>query len=152
MAQHAAMSDHASSPSRPRKVVPSDDYQPLMQGQPHTQTTRISYASQTLDIESQQEQSGNTYFYQAKHAAVQGIEATVTELLSMYQQFAHMVTHQGEMIQRIDQNLDEMQSNVRRGQKQLERFLRNLSSRQWWMIKIFAFLLVFIIIYCLLLR
>lgn len=152
MAQQAAMSTDASSPSRPRKVVLSDDYQPLMQGQSHTQTSRVSYATQTLDIESQQEQSGNNYYYQAKHAAVQGIETTVNELLAMYQQFAHMVTHQGEIIQRIDQNLDEMQSNVRRGQKQLERFLRNLSSRQWWMIKIFAFIISFIIIYSLLLR
>lgn len=60
----------------------------------------------------------------------------------------HMVMHQGETVQRIDQNLEEMQVNVRRGQKQLERLLRNLSSRQWFMLKMFAFIILFIIVYC----
>jgi t-SNARE complex subunit (syntaxin) len=142
----------ASSPARPRKVVSPSEYHPLAQGQSHAQNTQISYAPQTLDIESQQEQSTNTYYYQARNAAIQGIESTINELSSVYQQLAHMVMHQGEMIQRIDQNLDEMQSNVRKGQKQLERFLRNLSSHQWLMIKIFAFIILFIIVYCLLLR
>lgn len=142
-----------SSPARPRKVVSPRDYQPLPQGSSsHAQSIQTSYASQALDIESQQEQSGTTYYHQTRHVVIQSIETTVTELSAMYQQVAHLVTHQGEMIQRIDQNLDEMQSNVRRGQKQLERFLRNLSSHQWLMIKIFAFVILFIIVYCLLLR
>ena len=146
------MPDGASSPARPRKVGSPSEYHPLVQGPSHAQNTQISYASQTLDIESQQEQSGNTLYNQTRHVAIQGIEAAVSDLMAIYQQLAHMVMHQGEMIQRIDQNLDEMQSNVRKGQKQLERFLRNLSSHQWLMIKIFAFIIIFIIIYCLLLR
>ena len=75
---------------------------------------QISYAPQTLDIESQQEQSGNKLYNQARHATIQGIESTVSEVVTMYRQLAHMVMHQGEMVQRIDQNLEEMQSNVRK--------------------------------------
>lgn len=102
-----------------------------------------------MDVESQQQAPDHSY-YQARSGALQGIESTVHELGSLYQQLIQMIASQGEVVQRIDQNIDEMSLNVRRGQKQLERYLRRLSSGQWLMIKIFGALLVFVIVFCIL--
>lgn len=102
-----------------------------------------------MDVESQQQAHDHAY-YQARSGALQGIESTVHELGSLYQQLIQMIASQGEVVQRIDQNIDEMSLNVKRGQKQLERYLRRLSSGQWLMIKTFGVLLVFVIVFCIL--
>lgn len=84
---------------------------------------------------------------QSRNTALQGIEATINELGSIYQQLAHMISQQGEAVQRIDMNIEGMQMNVQRGQEQLMRYLRSVSSNRWLMIKIFAVLIVFTVMF-----
>lgn len=60
-----------------------------------------------------------------------------------------MITQQGESVQRIDMNIEEMQVNVHRGQRQLMRYLRSVSSNRWLMVKIFAVVIAFIVLYSL---
>lgn len=81
---------------------------------------------------------------------MQGIEATLHDLGTLYHQVTHLVHGQGEVIQRIDQHFEEVHVNVSRGTRQLEYYLQNLSSGQWLMIKIFAFLLVLIVLFSIL--
>lgn len=54
---------------------------------------------------------------------------------------------QGEMAIRIDENVDETVSNVDAAQAQLLRYLNTISSNRWLFMKIFAVLVVFLVIF-----
>jgi len=84
---------------------------------------------------------------ESRNNALQGIESTINELGAIYQQLAHMIAQQGESIQRIDLNIESMQINVQRGQQQLLKYLRSVSNNRWLMIKMFAVLIVFIVLF-----
>lgn len=71
----------------------------------------------------------------------------IQEIGTIYQQLAHMVSEQGEMVQRIDMNMEEMQLNVQRGQEQLLRYLRSISGNRGLIIKLFIVAIIFILIY-----
>lgn len=81
-----------------------------------------------------------------RSTALNTIESTINELGTIYQQLAHMVSQQGEVVQRIDMNIEDMSINVQRGQNQLARYLRRVSSSRWLIAKLFAILIVFIIL------
>lgn len=85
-----------------------------------------------------------------RSTALNTIESTINELGTIYQQLAHMVSQQGEVVQRIDMNIEDMSINVQRGQNQLARYLRRVSSGRWLIAKLFAGLIVFIILFRLL--
>jgi len=101
--------------------------------------------SQTLSMIEQQDMS----YLESRSHALQGIEATINELGTIYQQLAHMVAEQGDVVQRIDMNIEDMQMHVNRGQEQLLRYYRNVTSNRWLIIKIFGVLVAFIIFYAL---
>jgi syntaxin 5 len=79
--------------------------------------------------------------------ALGAIEATINELGTIYSQLAHMVAQQGDLVQRIDMNIEDMGLNVQMGQTQLTRYLRRVSSNRWLIAKIFASFILFIIIF-----
>ena len=47
--------------------------------------------------------------------AVENVQRVIGELASIFQRVATMITHQEEMIQRIDQDLDSSMSHLREG-------------------------------------
>lgn len=79
--------------------------------------------------------------------AITDIEGTITELASIFQQLAMMVSEQREQVQRIDANLEEFQINVEAGQNELLKYLRSISSNRWLVVKIFAVLLIFFVLF-----
>lgn len=89
--------------------------------------------------------ASDTAYLESRNVALQGIEATINELGTIYQQLATMISEQGETVQRIDMNIENMHYNIERGQSELAKYLRSISSNRWLMIKLFAILLVFII-------
>lgn len=89
----------------------------------------------------------DTAYLESRSAALQGIEATINELGTIYRQLATMIAEQGEQVQRIDMNIEHMHLNIERGQSELVKYLRSVSSNRWLMIKIFAVLIVFIIFF-----
>ena len=60
---------------------------------------------------------------------------------------AMQVQEQGELTIRIDENVDDTLANVDSAQAQLLRYLNSISSNRWLVMKIFAVLLVFLIIF-----
>ena len=78
--------------------------------------------------------------------ALTSIESTINELGTIYQQLAHMVSQQGEVVQRIDMNIEDMSVNVQRGQGQLARYLRRVSHGRFLIAKMFAVLIFFLIL------
>lgn len=79
--------------------------------------------------------------------AMQNVESTIVELGGIFQQLAHMVKEQGEMAVRIDENITETFANVDSAQDQLLKYLNNISSNRWLIMKVFFVLMIFMILF-----
>lgn len=78
---------------------------------------------------------------------MQNIETTIVELGSIFQQLAHMVKEQEEMVQRIDSNVDDATVNIESAHSEILKYFQSVSSNRWLMIKIFAVLIIFFIVF-----
>lgn len=86
--------------------------------------------------------------YQSSRAeALHNVETTIVELGSIFTQLAEMVAAQGEMAQRIDENVEETMGNVDNAKAQLLKYLNNISNNRWLMLKVFFVLLVFLVVF-----
>lgn len=88
------------------------------------------------------EEQSNEYLQQ-RNSAVETIEATINEVGNMFQQLATMVSEQGETIQRIDQNVDDIDINIQGAQRELLKYYARILNNRWLFLKIFGVLLVF---------
>lgn len=79
--------------------------------------------------------------------AVDTVQSTIAEVGGMFQQLAEMVQQQGWQLQRVDENIEDSLSNVQEGLGQLQRFYRNMSSNRGLMVRIFAILLFFVVVW-----
>ncbi|XP_022730269.1 syntaxin-32 [Durio zibethinus] len=86
-------------------------------------------------------------YMQSRAEALHNVESTIHELSNIFTQLATMVSQQGELAIRIDENMDESLANVDGAQSQLVRYLNNISSNRWLMIKIFFILIVFLMFF-----
>ncbi|KAK9726033.1 hypothetical protein RND81_05G185800 [Saponaria officinalis] len=86
-------------------------------------------------------------YMQSRAEALQNVESTIHELSSIFTQLANMVSQQGEIAIRIDENMEETLANVDGAQTQLVRYLNSISSNRWLMIKIFFVLIVFLMFF-----
>lgn len=60
---------------------------------------------------------------------------------------ASLVSEQGEMITRIDSNVDETAVNVEAAHHELVKYFHNISQNRWLMIKVFGVLIAFFIFF-----
>jgi len=79
--------------------------------------------------------------------AVESIEQTIRELQGIFQQLATIVQDQGEILQRIDANVDDTLSNVTGAQDQLIKYMQRISGNRWLIVKVFFVLFIFILIF-----
>lgn len=79
--------------------------------------------------------------------AVENIERTIVELGGIFQQLATLVAEQGDMIERIDENIDTSTTNIDRGHSELMKYLHNVSSNRMLIVKLFLVLIVFAVIF-----
>lgn len=80
-------------------------------------------------------------------SAMQNIESTIAELGTIFSQLASMIREQGEQIERIDANVEEVTINVDAAHSELVRYLQNVSSNRWLMLKIFGVLIFFFLFF-----
>ncbi|KAJ6827222.1 syntaxin-32-like [Iris pallida] len=126
-------SESSSQLFPPRKKMngdPSSSSQPLLQQQQQQQMIPIQ----------------DTYM-QSRAEALQNVESTIHELGNIFTQLATMVSQQGELAIRIDENMDDTLANVEGAQGALLKYLNGISSNRWLMIKIFFVLMVFLMIF-----
>ncbi|KAK1259454.1 Syntaxin-32 [Acorus gramineus] len=110
-----------------------------------------STSAQPLLHQHQQQQQQlvpvqDTYM-QSRAEALQNVESTIHELSNIFTQLATMVSQQGELAIRIDENMDDTLANVEGAQGALLKYLNGISSNRWLMIKIFFVLVVFLMIF-----
>lgn len=114
---------------------PSSPSQPLLQQQHQQQQQQ----QQMVPLQDS--------YMQSRAEALQNVESTIHELSNIFQQLATMVSQQGEIAIRIDENMEDTLANVEGAQGQLLKYLNGISSNRWLMIKIFFVLVVFLMIF-----
>lgn len=97
---------------------------------------------QQLQIIDQQDD-----YIQSRADTMQNIESTIVELGQIFTQLAHMVKEQEEAVQRIDSNVEESQLNIEAAHSEILKYFQSVTSNRWLMIKIFAVLIIFFIIF-----
>lgn len=107
----------------------------------------LSIPDQTRQLLLMEEQS-NLYLQQ-RLSAVETIESTINEVGNLFQQLATMVSEQGETIQRIDQNVEDISLNILGAQRELLKYYAHISSNRWLFLKIFGVLIVFFLLWVL---
>lgn len=86
--------------------------------------------------------------YAASRAeAVRQVETTIVELGQIFNQLATMVSEQGEVVERIDANTEEVARNVSAGHGQLVEYYNSVASNRGLIIKVFGVLFAFLILW-----
>lgn len=126
----------------------------LLSGEMETQQNANYDNGELLSIPDQtrqlllMEEQGNEYMQQRNYA-VETIESTINEVGNLFQQLATMVTEQGETIQRIDQNVEDIDMNISGAQRELLKYYAHISNNRWFFLKIFGVLLAFFFLWVL---
>jgi syntaxin 5 len=95
--------------------------------------------AQLLLMEEAQPQ--NEYIQQ-RGQAIESIESTINELGSIFGQLAQMVSEQGEQIQRIDANTEDVVDNVEGAQRELMKYWNRVQGNRWLVAKMFGVLMI----------
>ncbi|XP_010543743.1 PREDICTED: syntaxin-31 isoform X2 [Tarenaya hassleriana] len=141
-----------SSPSNP-----SNDFQPSI-SPPNNGAAPINHLRRRPVIDNassnqmemsmlQQTVPRQESYAQSRATALHSVESTITELSGIFTHLATMVTQQGELAIRIDDNMDESLANVDGAHSSLLRHLNRISSNRWLMIKIFAVVILFLVVF-----
>ncbi|PFH35113.1 putative syntaxin 5 [Besnoitia besnoiti] len=92
-------------------------------------------------------QRGASAYAQSRAEAVENVQRVIGELATIFQRVATMISHQDEMIQRIDQDIDNSMHNIRQGQTELLNYFHRISSNRALILKVFAILFAFIVFF-----
>uniref|UniRef100_A0A0D6QXR7 t-SNARE coiled-coil homology domain-containing protein n=1 Tax=Araucaria cunninghamii TaxID=56994 RepID=A0A0D6QXR7_ARACU len=116
---------------------------------PRRQSIGEPSASPRMQTQLQQQQMVplQDSYMQSRAEALQNVESTILELSNIFTQLATMVSQQGELAIRIDENMDDTLANVEGAQGALLKYLNSISSNRWLMIKIFFVLVIFLLIF-----
>ncbi|XP_059616606.1 syntaxin-5 [Phlebotomus argentipes] len=109
-------------------------------------------ASQPLLPRQQMQQQLMLYdesdnYVQQRAETMQNIESTIVELGGIFQQLAHMVKEQEEMVERIDSNVQDTELNIEAAHGEILKYFQSVSKNRWLMIKIFGVLIMFFIFF-----
>ncbi|KAF9613131.1 hypothetical protein IFM89_005702 [Coptis chinensis] len=120
----------------------------LMDGETSSPSQPLLQQQQQQEQQQQQQMVPlQDSYMQSRAEALQNVESTIHELSNIFQQLATMVSEQGEIAIRIDENMEDTLANVEGAQGQLLKYLNGISSNRWLMIKIFFVLIVFLMIF-----
>lgn len=114
---------------------------------PYGDAEYLSLPKQTQQLLLMEEQTGQ--YLQQRNRAVETIESTINEVGNLFQQLATMVSEQGEQIQRIDENVEDINLNISGAQRELLKYYAHITSNRWLFLKIFGVLIVFFFLWVL---
>ena len=101
-------------------------------------------------------------YLQDRSKAMEQVESTIVELGDMFVQLAGMVKGnsnfnqitasslflaQEETIMRIDSNVEESEMNIESAHTELLKYFRSVTSNRWLMVKVFATMIIFFIVF-----
>lgn len=129
-------------------TIDFDAHSPLLPNQSQQHTSGGQHGMQMQTYQQQQQQQlvmydeSDTYVHQ-RAETMQNIETTIVELGGIFQQLAHMVKEQEEMVERIDTNVQDAELNVEAAHGQILKYFQSVTNNRWLMIKIFGVLIAF---------
>ncbi|XP_018433913.1 syntaxin-32-like isoform X2 [Raphanus sativus] len=139
------------SPSQPAPLPwangSSSSSSQLVPRQGEAESSPLLQQSQQQQQQQQQMVPLQDTYMQNRAEALHNVESTIHELSNIFTQLATMVSQQGEIAIRIDQNMEDTLANVEGAQSQLTRYLNSISSNRWLMIKIFFVLIAFLMVF-----
>ncbi|RCN32273.1 SNARE domain protein [Ancylostoma caninum] len=138
----------SSSGSNVRSRLLEDDNQ---HGVPRVSSVSLDMGAME-QMRAQQQmtlQDQSDTYAQARSNAMETIEGSISELGQIFAQLASLVSEQGEMITRIDSNVEDTAINIDAAHTELVKYFHNISKNRWLMIKVFGVLMVFFIIFVL---
>lgn len=94
-------------------------------------------------------EEGDQSYIQGRGQAIETIERTINELGSIFGQLAGMVAEQGEMLQRIDANTEDVVDNVQGAQRELLKYWNRVQGNRWLVAKMFGVLMIFFLLWVL---
>ncbi|KKA28508.1 hypothetical protein TD95_002883 [Thielaviopsis punctulata] len=115
---------------------------------PDTLSLNPMMGEQQLLLMEEGGHTDNTYIQQ-RSDAILNIEQTISELGGIFGQLAQMVQEQGNMIERIDANTEDVVDNVEGAQRELMKYWGRVSSNRWLLAKMFGVLMIFFLLWVL---
>lgn len=101
-------------------------------------------ASQHLSL---MRRPAETTYQDARADAVKQVESTIVELGQIFNQLATMVSEQGELVERIDANVEDTVTNMDAGQNQLMIYYNSIAGNRALILKVFGVLLAFLVLW-----
>ena len=89
----------------------------------------------------------STQFLEDRANMVEQVESHVVELGQIFHQLADIVREQEDMLGRVDDNVQETMVNVTGAHEQFLQYYRNISSDRNLMMRMFAVLIFFIVMF-----
>ncbi|GLT89164.1 hypothetical protein SLE2022_071600 [Rubroshorea leprosula] len=86
-------------------------------------------------------------YTESRAAALHTVESTISELSGISTQLATVVAQQGKLVISIDEDMDESLANVEGSSNAVLRHLHQISSSRWLLIKIFAVIILFLLVF-----
>lgn len=126
-----------------RQRTPQASTNDLLTLEPSSTSTLMKNGSQSNHqlLLMEEAQPANTYI-QERGQAIEAIERTINELGGIFGQLATMVSEQGEMLQRIDANTEDVVDNVQGAQRELLKYWSRVQGNRWLVAKMFGVLMV----------
>ncbi|ORZ37080.1 t-SNARE [Catenaria anguillulae PL171] len=132
---HLYPSASAASASSSSSAPPSTGFLTIDMGFSADQAQQFAVADQ------------NTGYMDQRNTAIESIESTIAELGQIFQQLGTLVAQQHEQVRRIDDNVQDIETNVDLARKELFKYWTSVSSNRLLMVKVFAVVLVFFFLF-----
>ncbi|XP_063981986.1 syntaxin-5 [Diachasmimorpha longicaudata] len=132
----------------PPSVMSGQQGSLLLQEQDSSTSVSIDFEPDPRQMMIQKTMRDDSNAYAASRAdTMQNIESTIVELGGIFQQLAHMVKEQEEMVERIDSNIEDAEMNVEAAHTEILKYFQSVTNNRWLMIKIFGVLIFFFIFF-----
>ncbi|KAF1814652.1 putative ER-golgi SNARE complex subunit [Eremomyces bilateralis CBS 781.70] len=118
-------------------IDPDDSHSALARGHSETQLMLMEEAAPQNE------------YIQQRGQAIDMIERTIQELGSVFAQLSQLVSEQGEQIERIDANTEDVVDNVQGAQRELLKYWNRVSGNRWLVAKMFGILMIFFLLWVL---
>ena len=133
-----------------QKRTPYQSTSDLLTLEPASSSSLLNNGNQSdSQILLMEEAQPTNMYIQERGQAIEAIERTINELGSIFGQLAGMVQEQGEMLQRIDANTEDVVDNVQGAQRELLKYWSRVQGNRWLVAKMFGVLMIFFLIWVL---
>ena len=95
----------------------------------------------------QVQRSGDLGYLESRANAMQNIESTIVDLGGIFQQLAHIIKEQEEVMLHIEDNVDNAALNIEGGHSEILKYFQKVSENRWLMVKVFGVLIFFFIFF-----